>query len=898
MVQRIIQPERSFDRMRLRRMSALPVEELYDELKTGRRGLTAEQVRASIEEYGPNTVALAERDPLWLRLIKSFADPFVGILILVAAVSIATDVVLAAPGSRDWATPTIIAVMVLISGFLRFIQESKSGDAAAALAETIETTCTVERADAGRREIGLDEVAVGDIVHLSAGDIIPADLRIIAARDLFVGQSALTGEAAPVEKRSFANDDGKVALTEFENLAFLGTTAVSGTGIGVVVATGRNTFFGAVSRASTTDDRKTAYSQGIDEVSRLLLRLMLIMVPAVFILNGLTKGDWLQSLLFAFSIAVGFTPEMLPMIVTTCLAKGAVDLGDERVVVKRLDAIQDLGSMDVLCTDKTGTLTQDSIVLERHLDVHGNEDTRVLAYAFLNSFFETGLRNLIDSAIITCAHEESAGSDASLDIDALIAGNYLIDELPFDFERRRVSVVVGNVSGETRMITKGAIEEILSLCDRVEYGDAIVALDDELEQEVLARAAELADEGMRVLGVCVKENPASIEALTVADECEMVLIGYLAFLDPPKESSGAAVRALAGHGVETKVLTGDSARVAAYVCRAIGIEVRGELEGSEVETMDDAELAKRVETTTLFSKLSPDQKARVVSLLRTNGHIVGYMGDGVNDAPAMVASDCGISVDSAVDIAKESADIILLEKDLMVLEHGIEGGRRTFANMSKYVRITASSNFGNIFSVLVASAFLPFLPMTAVQLLLLNLMNDLICASIPWDNVDDELLLAPRTWDTPSISRFMRLTGPVSSVFDIASFAVLFFAICPAVCGGMWAELTDPALRLQFAAVFQAGWFAESMLTQILALHVLRRETAGTNANPPAFPLVALSVAGAVLALALVFTPLGETVDFAIPPRAWLGWLAAIMGGYGLVADLARKLYLRNRAQG
>ncbi len=893
MVKRIIQPERSFDRVWLRHMSALSVEELYDELKTGRGGLTTEQALASIEEHGPNTVTLAERDPMWLRLIKSFADPFVGILILVAAVSIATDVVLAAPESRDWATPAIIAVMVLISGLLRFIQESKSGDAAAALAETIETTCNVERADRGRREIGLDEVAVGDIVHLSAGDIIPADLRIVAARDLFVGQSALTGEAAPVEKRPFADDDGKVALTELENLAFLGTTAVSGTGIGVVVATGRNTLFGAVSRTSTADGRKTAYSQGINEVSRLLLRLMLIMVPAVFILNGLTKGDWLQSLLFAFSIAVGLTPEMLPMIVTTCLAKGAVDLGGERVVVKRLDAIQDLGSMDVLCTDKTGTLTQDSIVLERHLDVHGNEDVRVLAYAFLNSFFETGLRNLIDSAIITRAHEESAESAADIDIDALIGDNYLIDELPFDFERRRVSVVVGNVAGETRMITKGAIEEILSLCDRVEYGGTIVALDDALEKEVLARAAEFSDKGMRVLGVCVKNNPASIEALTSADECEMVLVGYLAFLDPPKESSGAAVRALADHGVETKVLTGDSARVAAYVCRAIGIEIRGTLEGSEVETMDDAELAKRVETTTLFSKLSPDQKARIVRLLRANGHIVGYMGDGVNDAPAMVASDCGISVDSAVDIAKESADIILLEKDLMVLERGIEGGRRTFANMSKYVRITASSNFGNIFSVLVASAFLPFLPMTAVQLLLLNLMNDLICTSIPWDNVDDGLLLAPRSWSTSDISRFMRLTGPVSSIFDIASFAVLFFVICPAACGGIWSELADPALRLQFVAIFQAGWFVESMLTQILALLVLRREIVAERANPPALPLMALSIAGALLALALVFTPVGAVVDFAIPPLAWLGWLAAIMVGYGLVANLAKKLYLR-----
>lgn len=878
--------ERNLDRSWLRHVASLPADELYSELGTARAGLTPEQAAASIEEYGPNEVYTHERVPIILRFLGSFADPFVAILLLVAAVSLTTDVILVEPGSRDWATPVIIGIMVLISGVLRFVQETRSGDAAEALAETIETTCNVERAGVGRREIPLDEVARGDIVHLSAGDMVPADLRIIAARDLFIGQSALTGEAEAVEKHADPVSDENAAITELDCLAFLGTTVISGTGVGVAAATGANTFFGSVSRGATaSNQRKTAYDQGIGDVSHLLLRLMLVMAPTVLVINGVTKGDWLQSLLFAFSVAVGLTPEMLPMIVTTCLAKGAVDLSQQKVVVKRLDAIQDLGAMDVLCTDKTGTLTEDSVALERHLDIHGNEDVGVLAYAFLNSFFETGLRNLIDSAIIRRAQEESFDEDQPIDVDALVAENYLVDELPFDFERRRVSVVVGDSSGRTRMITKGAIEEILALCDRAEFARETVALTDELTEEVRERAIDLADEGFRVLGVAIKESPGSVETLTTDDECAMTLVGYLAFLDPPKPSAGDAIQALRRHGVGVKVLTGDSPRVARHVCERIGVNVTGEMEGSEIERMGDDELAERVEETTLFSKLSPDQKVRVIEALQAQGHIVGFMGDGVNDAPAMRASDCGVSVDTAVDIAKESADIILLEKDLGVLELGVEGGRRTYSNMSKYVRITASSNFGNIFSVLAASAFLPFLPMTAVQLLLLNLTNDIVCTAIPWDNVDEDELMRPRSWDTRGLSTFMRWTGPVSSIFDIVSYLVLFFVICPAACGGSWAEVAGTDAAVAFVGVFQAGWFIESMLTQILAIHLLRTSGSG---SAPSMPLITLSFAGAAVASLLVFTTAGTIVDFAVPPLIWLPWLAAILAGYALCARFAR----------
>ncbi len=831
----------------------------------------------------------ALRRPSW--------NPFTGILALLAVVSLFTDVILAAPADRNPSTFLIIFAMIAVSGILRFVQEGKSDNAAAALAKTIQTTCNVERQDVGRIEIPLADVAVGDIVHLAAGDIVPADARLIQARDLFLGMSSLTGESLPVERVAKAcpapAKDTRTA-GDLDNIVLMGSTVVSGSGVAVVVATGANTMFGGMARSLGSARGKTAYDGGIASVSKLLLRLMVVMAPLVFVINGITKGDWLSALLFSLSVAVGLTPEMLPMIVTTCLAKGAVDLSHDRVIVKRLDAIQNLGAMDVLCTDKTGTLTEDHVVLERHLDLMGNEDPRVLRYAFLNSFFETGVRNLIDSAIISRAADETARGAAGIDADDLAASWHLVDEVPFDFERRRVSVVVEHKDGRRRMVTKGAIEEVLQVCTEVEYGGRVVPLDDKMREKVLATAYDLADKGMRVLGVSCKANPAEVGVLSGKDEQGMTLIGYLAFLDPPKRSAAQAVAALRQHGVTTKVLTGDSLRVACTVCETIGLHVEGTLDGAAVAQLSDEELEDRVEHVTVFAKLSPNQKVRVVRALRANGHVVGFMGDGVNDAAAMGASDCGVSVDSGADVAKEAADIILLEKDLGVLERGIVEGRRTFFNMNKYVKMTASSNFGNIFSVLVASVFLPFLPMTAVQLLLLNFIYDCACTAIPWDNVDARELRAPQTWRSGSIASFMRWIGPTSSVFDVVTFALLFFWVCPAVAGGSWSAIAgDPAAMALFAATFQACWFAESMCTQVFFVHLVRTERVPFVQSMADWRVLLLDAAAVVLSILIPFTTVGADLGMAPLPATFLVALPLIVAAYATLVMLARRAYIR-----
>ena len=867
-------------------VAALDADGVYDELRTRRSGLTPDEIEASREAHGANLMERTQRVSFVRRLLAACSDPFVLILIALGFVSFATDVIFAAPEAKDPATPLLIAAMTLVSVILRFVQEARGADAAAALAESIETTCCVERSGAGRIEIPLDEVVVGDIVHLAAGDIVPADLRIVAARDLFVAQSALTGESDAIEKFS-APTDGLVPPLEASNLAFLGTTVVSGTGVGVAVRVGAETELGSIAARLDSSGKKTAYDRGIRDVSLLLVRLMLVVVPIVFAINLATKGNWLDALLFSLSVAVGLTPEMLPMIVTTCLAKGAVDLSRGRVIVKRLDAIQNLGSIDVLCCDKTGTLTEDRVVLERHLDVTGREDARVLRHAFLNSHFETGMLNLIDTAIIRCAHEETG-----LDDRALVEDNYLVDELPFDYERRRVSVVVGDEAGHTCMITKGALEEILAICSSVELRGKVFPLTDELEEEVLERGRDLSDDGMRVLGVARKDEPAGVGKLTVESEQGMTFIGYLAFLDPPKASAVDAIEALSAHGVATKVLTGDSTRVACHVCGRLGLDVSGVLEGAQVEALSDEELRQAIETTTVFAKLSPDQKARVVAALQANGHVVGFMGDGVNDAAAMRQADCGVSVDTGADVAKEASDIILLEKDLMVLERGVEGGRRTFANMNKYVKMTASSNFGNVFSVLIASAFLPFLPMTAVQLLFLNFVYDLTCIAMPWDAVDEETLLKPRQWDSSSIQSFMRWMGPVSSVFDVVTFALLFLVVCPAVCGGTWTSLA-PEGKLYFAALFQAGWLLESMLTQTLAVHLLRTERMPFVESRASWQLCALGVAGTLVVAVMCCTSLGYVIDLAKLPIMAIAAVLLVTLAYATCLMLVRKAYVR-----
>lgn len=705
--------------------------------------------------------------------------------------------------------------MVLVSGVLRFVQDEKNTVAAEPLAEMVESTAEVERDGDGGNETPIDEI-VGDVIHLSSGDIVPADLRIFAARDLFVSQASLTGESEPIEKRASLDvtgleglDVAATAITDLSDLAFMGSTVISGNARGVVVATGARTMFGEATGTLVGRKRETSFDVGIKSTSRLLMRLMLIMLPVVFVISGVTKGDWVDALLFSLSVAVGLTPEMLPMLVTTCLGKGAIDLSHSRVIVKRLDSIQNLGAIDVLCTDKTGTPTEDRIVLECHLDVNGREDARVLRYAFLNSYFSTGVKNLVDNAII-----ERALAEGTDEVDAVTKGAPVtaeelaeyyhgIDELPLDFERRRLSVVMGDARGRTRMVTKGALEEVLGICSRVEVDGQVLPLTDELAEKVVSRGADLADEGMRVLGVARKDNPAGTGILTVDDERDMVLIGYLAFLDPPKESSAAAVKALLEHGVETKVLTGDS----------------------------------------------------------------------------------------AVDVAREAADIILLEKDLMVLERGIECGRRTYANMIKYVKMTVSSNFGNIASVLVAAALLPFLPMTAVQLLLLNLIYDLTCTAIPRDNVDEDAIRSPRRWDTASVRRFMVAFGPLSSIFDILTFAVLFFFVCPAVAGGAWGAL-DATGQALFVGTFQAGWFVESMWTQTLVVHLIRTEKTPFVGSCASLPLVMLGSMGIAVATLLPASALGATLDFCSLPVVFWGVLAAMVLGYAAIVSCMKKVYL------
>ena len=888
----------------LRHAATATMPELFRELNSSEEGLAAERVDAAREFYGANAVAQATKRPLPLRLLAAFADPFTYILVFIAAVSVLTDWIFATGADRDLSTPLIIGTMVLVSGVLRFIQDEKSTVAAEALAEMVESCAEVERDGDGGNETPIDEIVIGDVVHLSSGDVVPADLRIFSARDLFVSQASLTGESEPVEKRASLAADASAtaaasapALTDLESLAFMGSTVISGNARGIVVATGARTMFGEATGTLAGRKRETSFDAGIKSTSRLLMRLMLAMLPVVFVVSGATKGDWVSALLFSLSVAVGLTPEMLPMLVTTCLGKGAVDLSRHHVIVKRLDAIQDLGAIDVLCTDKTGTLTEDRIVLERHLDVNGREDARVLRYAFLNSYFSTGVKNLIDNAIVERAlaegtDEVNATVGSTTTAEELAERYHGIDELPFDFERRRLSVVVGDAAGHTRMVTKGALEEVLAVCSSVEVDGQVLPLTDELRTQVVRRGEALADEGMRVLGVARKNEPAGAATLTVADERNMVLIGYLAFLDPPKESSAAAIRALAAHGVATKVLTGDSPRVAAHVCRAIGIDAEHVLTGVDVEAMNNGELADAVQRTNIFAKLSPAQKARVVRTLRGLGHAVAYMGDGVNDAAAMRESDCGISVDSAVDVAREAADIILLEKDLMVLERGIECGRRTYANMIKYVKMTVSSNFGNIASVLVAAALLPFLPMTAVQLLLLNLIYDLTCTAIPWDNVDEDAIRTPRRWDTASVRRFMVAFGPLSTVFDILTFAALFFFVCPAVAGGAWGTL-DAAGQALFVGTFQAGWFVESMWTQTLVVHLIRTEKVPFVGSRASLPLCALGATGIAVACVLPVTPLGAALDFCALPATFWPILATMVAGYAALAMLAKRRYVR-----
>ncbi|WP_433736244.1 magnesium-translocating P-type ATPase [Pseudomonas putida] len=841
---------------------------LLDRLGSHTDGLSEQEAEALREQFGLNEVEHEQPLPWWTHLWHCYKNPFNLLLTLLAVISWLTE---------DMKAAIVIFSMVVLSTLLRFWQETKSNQAADALKAMVSNTATVLRRDlenssALRIELPIKELVPGDLIVLSAGDMIPADCRVLSAKDLFVSQAAMTGESMPVEKFPRQQDSDTLNPLDLDNILFMGTNVVSGTAMAVILTTGNSTYFGALAqRVGATDRAPTSFQTGVNKVSWLLIRFMFVMAPLVLFINGFTKGDWMQALLFALSIAVGLTPEMLPMIVTSTLAKGAVFLSRKKVIVKRLDAIQNFGAMDVLCTDKTGTLTQDKIFLARNVDVWGNDSDDVLEMAYLNSYYQTGLKNLLDVAVL-----EHVEIHRELKVGTAFRK---VDEIPFDFTRRRMSVVVAERDQPHLLICKGAVEEVLAVCSRVRHGEMDEALSAELLARIRQVTATFNAEGLRVVAVAARPMIEGRDAYSLADEQELTLIGYVAFLDPPKESTAPALKALAEHGVAVKVLTGDNELVTAKICREVGLEQQGLLLGNDVERMTDAELAVAVEHTNVFAKLTPSHKERIVRLLKGNGHVVGFMGDGINDAPALRTADIGISVDSAVDIAKEAADIILLEKSLMVLEEGVLEGRRTFANMLKYIKMTASSNFGNVFSVLVASAFIPFLPMLPMHLLVQNLLYDISQIAIPFDNVDAQMLKKPQRWQPADVGRFMLFFGPISSVFDITTFALMWYVF----------DANTP----DHQTLFQSGWFVVGLLTQTLIVHMIRTPKVPFLQSRAATPLMVMT--GIIMAVG-IFLPMGPLAHYfklQALPSLYFVFLPVILLAYMGLTQAVKGFYIR-----
>ncbi len=845
-------------------------------------GLSIIEVQNKQKQFGLNEIA-HEKAPAWyLQFLQAFLNPFIGVLIVIAIISLITDVLIISPKDRDYKTITVVGIMVFLSSFLRFWQEFRSNKAAEQLKSMVKTTALILRQAIGKKEIDIKEIVPGDIVFLSAGDMIPADCRIIQSKDLFVSQSMLTGEALPVEKREFKidNADTKSPL-ELENICFMGTNVVSGSAMAIAVTTGNQTYFGSISKSLTGKRAETSFDKGVNSVSWLLIRFMLIMVPLIFLINGFVKHDWLEALLFAIAVAVGLTPEMLPMIVTANLAKGALNMSKRKVIVKRLNAIQNIGAMDILCTDKTGTLTMDKIVLERHLNIFGDQDEEVLKWAYLNSYHQTGLKNLLDVAVLE--HIEVH--------DHLKAEEYFlkVDEIPFDFQRRRMSVILKQRNGKHLLICKGAVEEMLDLCSyafdpgedkqlHIE-NDKIINMDEKMRNRILETSKKLNAEGLRVLLVAIKEFDNRALTYSVADESDMVLTGFIGFLDPAKPSAKPSIEALHKLGVSLKVLTGDNEIVTKKICKDVGIPITNIMIGNEMEKITDEELTARIDDISIFAKLSPAQKSRVVKVLQAKGHTVGFMGDGINDAGALRDADVGISVDTATDIAKESADIILLEKDLMVLRKGVIYGRRTFGNIIKYIKMTASSNFGNMFSMLGASAFLPFLPMLPIQILVNNLLYDISQVSIPWDSMDAEYLEQPKKWNAGGIAKFMVYIGPISSIFDYATFALMWFVF----------KANAPAHQ----SLFQTAWFVESLLSQTLIVHMIRTRKIPFIQSWATAPVVALTSVIMLIAIAIPFSPLAASFKMVALPISFFPWILAILVSYCMLTQLVKTWFIK-----
>ncbi|WP_051637763.1 magnesium-translocating P-type ATPase [Rhodococcus sp. UNC363MFTsu5.1] len=862
----------------LARLARLRQPGVYAELQTTPKGLRSDQIDPLRRRHGSNEVRHDRPAPAIVQFLATFKNPFILILLFIGVIMYITEVVLADPEEGpDYMGISTVGVMVLISVSLRFWQEYRSGRAAEALKAMVSTTVSTTRQIGDTvvtAEIPIEQLVPGDVVQLAAGDMIPADVRVVRAKDLQVNQAMLTGESMSAEKMS----DPVAGLEpdrilEAGNLAFMGTSVVSGSGTAVVVHTGDDTYFGAMTEGLGAGRPETSFDLGVKKVSYLLIRFMVIMVPTVFIINGLTK-DWSQALLFGVATAVGLTPEMLPLIVTANLAKGALYMSRHKVIIKQLNAIQNFGAMDVLCTDKTGTLTEDRIVLEEHLDTAGRLSADTLRLATMNSVFQTGLRSLLDGAVV-----EAAGPDL---VERIRREHGLVDEIPFDFARRRMSVVVNDGDADL-IITKGAVEEVLAVCTAVEVNGATHELTPGLLSALDRLVAEQNGLGKRVLALATRRLPAgqgdARRDYSTADESGMTIVGFLTFLDPPKASAATAIEALRAHGTAVKVITGDNELVAETVCGKVGLDVGSIITGAEIDRLDDDGLDAIVGETTVFAKTNPLQKARIVDALKRNGHTVGFLGDGVNDAPALRTADVGISVDTAADIARESADIILLEKDLGVLERGVVEGRRTFGNILKYIKMTASSNFGNMFSVLVASALLPFIPMIPAVLLVQNLVYDMAMLTIPWDRVDREFVEKPRKWETRSLTRFMVFIGPISSIFDITTFALMWFVFA--------------ANTPEQAALFQSGWFVESIISQTLIVHIIRTGRIPFLQSRASLPV--LISTGLVCAFGLVFPFIGWGQALGLVPLPWsyFPWLILTLVAYCVLTQGVKVWFIR-----
>ena len=831
------------------------------------RGLGTPEAEARRAKFGLNEVARRKKLGFVAEIFQRCKNPLVIQLLIIAIVSYVMGDVRAA---------SVVGGMIILSVFLGYFQETRSSHAVETLRAMVQTTCTVLR-DGKEVELPMNELVPGDIVVLTAGSIIPADLRLLSAKDFFVSQSALTGESMPVEK-SFAAANGACrSALELPNACFQGSNVLSGAARGLIVKTGASTYFGSISQKLADPRVLTSFDKGVNAFTWLMIRFMVIMVVIVFMIIGVTKHNWIDALLFGLAVAVGLTPEMLPMIVTVNLSKGALAMSRKKVIVKRLNSIQNFGAMDVLCTDKTGTLTQDKVVLERYVDVTNRQSEDVLRYAYMNSHYQTGLRNLLDNAIL---------SHTDLDVERSCRK---VDEIPFDFSRRRMSVII-DYEGDHVLICKGAVEEIFHVCDRYQVDDEIHPLIDMLKNDLMEEYQSLSSEGYRVLGVAYREYPRTKEIFSAADEADLVLLGYIAFFDPPKESAAHALLALQKSGVATKILTGDNDLVSRKVCRDVGLAVDALVTGNQLAELSETDLSAVVEKTTVFARLSPTQKEQIIQALQRNGHVVGFMGDGINDAPAMKKADVGISVDTAVDVAKESADIILLEKSLLVLEDGIVEGRRVFGNIIKYIKMGASSNFGNMFSLVGGALFLPFLPMAPIQVLVNNLLYDISQVGIPTDVVDDEYLERPRKWNIDSIKKFMLVIGPTSSIFDYVTFFVmLYFFHC--------ADYRHPGVsadvKTHLEHLFQTGWFVESLLTQTLIVHVIRTNRIPFIQSRPSVALTLTTLSVMAVAIYLPFSPFASSLGLVrLPSTYWL-WLVGILASYCILTHNVKMWFIR-----